>query len=116
MDLHLRQGDASQVQERNGLHRGSGASMPDEKGRADHRLGPVLRNSFKWAIIGLFFTYFLVFFKQNIQFLQQINVKGRTFSIKIGTHDLLNTSLLHYPIPRPGIPPNHINNLVVFCT
>ena len=29
----------------------------------------------KWANLGPFFVYFLVFFKQTIQFLQQINVK-----------------------------------------
>ena len=45
---------------------------------------------------GLFLFLFSVFFKQSIQFLQQINGKNvhRVYGAGIRTHDLLNTSRL----------------------
>ena len=52
----------------------------------------------KWANPGLFLVYFLFFFKQTIQLLQQINVKKchdhPVYSARIQTHDLPNVSLL----------------------
>ena len=50
----------------------------------------------KWAIPGLFFILFSSFFKQTLQFLQQINVKKcpSGISARIRTHKLRNMSLL----------------------
>ena len=46
---------------------------------------------------GLFFILFSVFFKQTIQFLQEINVKNvhPVYGARIWTHDLSNMS--HHP-------------------
>ena len=58
---------------------------------------PEIKKNFfkKWTLLGLFLFIF-VFFKQTLQFLQQINVKNvhPVHGAGIRTHDLQNTSLL----------------------
>ena len=60
-----------------------------------------------WANSGLFFVLFSVFFKQTLQFLQQINVKKCPSSIR--RRDSNPRPFEHESSPittRPGLPPN----------
>ena len=50
------------------------------------------------------FRLFSVFFKQTIQFLQQINVKNVKSGAGIQTHDLWNVSLLPKPLDQGSRP------------
>ena len=63
----------------------------------------------KWANPGLFFLYLLVFFKQTLLFLQQINVKKCPSSK--WHRDLNPRPLEHESSPmttRPELPPNQV--------
>ena len=59
----------------------------------------------KWAIPGLLVAYFRLF-QANINILQQIYVKNvhPEYSVGIWTHDLLNMSLLPYPLDQGSHP------------
>ena len=69
-----------------------------------------------WANSGLFFVLFSVFFKQTLQFLQQINVKKCPSSLR--RRDSNPRPFEHESSPittRPGLPPKLLVNVTSFA-
>ena len=83
---------------------------PEARGRRFERQESEVRLFYKkWANPGLFFLYLLVFFKQTLLFLQQINVKKCPSSK--WHRDLNPRPLEHESSPmttRPELPPNQV--------
>ena len=83
---------------------------PEARGRRCERQESEVRLFYKkWANPGLFFLYLLVFFKQTLLFLQQINVKKCPSSK--WHRDLNPRPLEHESSPmttRPELPPNQV--------